>query len=197
MEMSGERLIGASRADVWEALNDAEVLKGCISGCESMEKVSATEFVAVVVQKVGPVKARFTGEVELSDIVDGESYRISGRGKGGAAGAASGGAAVRLADGDGGGTLLTYEAEAKVTGKIAQLGARLVNGFAKKMADDFFTRFQEHMEGGGAAAGEAAEAGSAAPAAVGDAASAEAGSEAGSSVPAAEKKGFWKRLFGG
>ena len=146
MEMSGERIIAADRAAVWAALNDADVLKACISGCQEMHKTSPTEFTAKVVQKVGPVKATFTGEVELKDIVEGESYRIEGRGKGGAAGGASGGAAVRLEDVDGG-TRLTYEAEAKVTGKIAQLGARLINGFAKKMADDFFTKFQEQVEG--------------------------------------------------
>lgn len=146
MEMSGERQIAAPRTSVWAALNDPEVLKACIPGCDEMEKTSDTSFVAKVTQKVGPVKAKFTGEVELSDIVEGESYRISGSGKGGAAGGASGGAMVRLADSEGG-TLLTYEAEAKVTGKIAQLGARLINGFAKKMADQFFTRFQEEVEG--------------------------------------------------
>ena len=145
MEMSGERVIAADRAAVWAALNDPAVLKACISGCQELEKTSDTEFTAKVVQKVGPVKATFTGEVELSDIVEGESYTITGRGKGGAAGAASGGAAVKLEDTHEG-TRLTYEAEAKVTGKIAQLGARLINGFAKKMADDFFTRFQEHLE---------------------------------------------------
>ena len=145
MEMSGERTIGAPRAQVWAALNDAEVLKACISGCESMEKTSDTSFTAVVVQKVGPVKARFTGEVELSDIVEGESYTISGKGKGGAAGGASGEARVTLTDTDSG-TLLSYNAEAKVTGKIAQLGSRLINGFAKKMADQFFDKFQEQFE---------------------------------------------------
>lgn len=144
MEMSGERIIAASRADVWAALNDPEVLKVCIPGCQSMERAGENGFTATVVQKVGPVKATFLGEVELTDIVEGESYRISGKGKGGAAGAASGGALVRLTDVDGG-TNLTYEAEAKVTGKIAQLGSRLIDGFAKKMADQFFTTFQDQF----------------------------------------------------
>ncbi len=148
MEMSGERLIAASRAEVWRALNDPEVLKASIPGCQEIDKTSDTSFTAKVVQKVGPVKATFTGEVELTDIVEGEGYRISGKGKGGAAGGASGGAQVTLADADGG-TLLTYEAEAKVTGKIAQLGSRLISGFAKKMADQFFTKFQETVEGPG------------------------------------------------
>ena len=147
MEMSGERMIAASPADVWAALNDPEVLKASIPGCEEMEKISPTEFTAVVAQKVGPVRARFTGEVELSDIVEGQSYRITGRGKGGAAGGATGGAAVVLEPADGG-TLLKYEAEAKVTGKIAQLGGRLISGFAKKMADQFFDQFKESASGG-------------------------------------------------
>lgn len=151
MEMTGERMIAADRQSVWAALNDPDVLKACISGCKDLEKTSETGFTAKVVQKVGPVKATFTGEVELSDIVEGESYTISGKGKGGAAGGASGGAAVRLEDTPEG-TRLTYEAEAKVTGKIAQLGGRLIDGFAKKMADDFFTKFQEQVEGSGASA---------------------------------------------
>jgi len=146
MQMQGERIIAADRGEVWRALNSPEVLKACISGCESLEKTSETTFEAAVTQKVGPVKARFTGLVELSDIVAGESYTITGEGKGGAAGFAKGGAKVRLEDAEGG-TRLVYEAEAKVGGKIAQLGARLIDGFAKKMADDFFTRFQEAVEG--------------------------------------------------
>ena len=142
MQMTGERQISAPRADVWAALNNPNVLQACIPGCESVEMTSPTQLTAQVVQKVGPVKARFKGEIELSDIVEGESYRISGKGAGGAAGGAQGGAQVRLEDADGG-TKLIYEAEAKVTGKIAQLGSRLIDGFAKKMADQFFTRFQE------------------------------------------------------
>ena len=146
MQMQGERSIDASRADVWAALNDPEVLKACIPGCETLEKTSPTTFEATVMQKVGPVKARFKGSVELSDIVETEGYTITGEGKGGAAGFAKGGATVRLAD-DGQGTLLTYQAEAKVGGKLAQLGSRLIDGFARKMADDFFTRFQQAVEG--------------------------------------------------
>jgi len=154
MEMSGERQIAAPREEVWAALNDPEVLQACIPGCEEMEKTAEDTFTAKVTQKVGPVRAKFTGEVHLSDIVAGESYTISGSGKGGAAGGASGGAKVRLEDKDGG-TLLTYDAEAKVTGKLAQLGARLINGFAKKMADEFFTRFKDRLEEPGAADADA------------------------------------------
>ncbi len=146
MQMHGERTINAGRAEVWLALNDPEVLKACIAGCDELEKTSPTSFAATVTQKVGPVKVRFKGVVELSDIVETESYTITGEGKGGAAGFAKGGATVRLEDA-GDGTLLVYQAEARVGGKLAQLGSRLIDGFAKKMADEFFTRFQEAVEG--------------------------------------------------
>jgi hypothetical protein len=149
MEMTGERVIAAPRMEVWKALNDPDVLKACIPGCQEMEKTSDTSFAATVKQKVGPVSATFKGAVELSDIVEGESYRISGEGKGGAAGFAKGGAAVKLEDVDEG-TRLTYDAEAKVGGKLAQLGSRLIDGFAKKMADQFFDRFKAELEPEGA-----------------------------------------------
>ncbi|MEM8793237.1 MAG: carbon monoxide dehydrogenase subunit G [Pseudomonadota bacterium] len=156
MEMSGERQIAAPRAAVWEALNDPTVLKECIPGCQEMER-DGDGFSAVVKQKVGPVSATFKGAVTLSNVAEGESYTISGEGKGGAAGFAKGSADVSLADGADG-TLLTYEVEAKVGGKIAQLGGRLIDGFAKKMADQFFDRFQE-MVGGPAPEETPAEAG--------------------------------------
>jgi carbon monoxide dehydrogenase subunit G len=146
MQMQGERSIKASRAEVWRALNDAEVLKSCISGCDEMEKTSGTTFEASVVQKVGPMKARFRGSVELSDIVKEKSYTITGEGKGGAAGFAKGQAKVQLST-DGANTLLTYEVEAKVGGKLAQLGSRLIAGFARKMTDEFFNKFQQAVEG--------------------------------------------------
>jgi carbon monoxide dehydrogenase subunit G len=146
MQMQGERSIKASRAEVWRALNDAEVLKSCISGCDEMEKTSGTTFEASVVQKVGPMKARFRGSVELSDIVKEKSYTITGEGKGGAAGFAKGLAKVQLTDSDAE-TLLTYEVEAKVGGKLAQLGSRLIAGFARKMTDEFFNKFQQAVEG--------------------------------------------------
>lgn len=146
MELSGARVIAADRMTVWTALNSAEVLKACIPGCQELSGSPDEGFEATVVQKVGPVKATFKGAVQLSDIVEGTSYTISGEGKGGAAGFAKGGADVRLADVDGG-TELTYEVNAKVGGKLAQLGSRLIDGFAKKMADQFFTTFQEQVEG--------------------------------------------------
>ena len=146
MQMQGERSINASRADVWRALNDAEVLKYCIPGCDQLEKTSGTTFEASVVQKVGPMKARFKGSVELSDIVKDQSYTLTGEGKGGAAGFAKGRARVQLFD-DGDNTLLTYESEVKVGGKLAQLGSRLIDGFARKLTDEFFNRFQQAVEG--------------------------------------------------
>ena len=158
MQMSGERTIAADRAKVWAALNDADVLKDCIPGCQEMQKTSPTEFEAKVTQKVGPVKANFAGAVELTDIVEGESYRITGKGKGGAAGGASGGAKVRLEEVPEG-TRLAYDVDAKVTGKLAQLGGRLIDGFAKKMADDFFDRFKARVEGPGGSEAAAAAGG--------------------------------------
>ena len=152
MEMHATRTIAADRMTVWAALNDAEVLKACIPGCEELTGSPAEGFSAVVKQKVGPVKATFRGEVTLSDVVEGVSYTISGEGKGGVAGFAKGAAQVSLSDAEGGGTDLHYDVDAKVGGKLAQLGSRLVDSFATKMADQFFERFQAHVEGSGAGA---------------------------------------------
>lgn len=143
MEMSGEQRIPAPRDVVWQALNDPDVLKASIPGCESLEKNEAGDaFDAQVRAKVGPVNAKFAGTVTLSDINAPESYTISGEGKGGAAGFAKGGAKVHLTD-EGAETLLSYAVEAKVGGKLAQLGSRLIDGTARKMADDFFARFSQ------------------------------------------------------
>ncbi len=152
MELHATRKIAADRAVVWAALNDAAVLQACIPGCEELTGTPEEGFAAVVKQKVGPVKATFKGEVTLSDIVPNESYTISGEGKGGVAGFAKGGAKVMLSDAEGGGTDLHYDVDAKVGGKIAQLGSRLIDSFATKMADQFFERFQAHVEGGSAEA---------------------------------------------
>lgn len=146
MEMTGEYQIPASPERVWEALNDAEILKACIPGCQSLEMISDTEMTATVVAKVGPVKATFTGTVTLSDLNPPESYTISGEGKGGVAGFAKGGADVNLTPTDDG-TLLTYTAKAQVGGKLAQLGSRLVDATAKKMANEFFGKFAEILGG--------------------------------------------------
>jgi uncharacterized protein len=147
MDLSDSREIKADPADVWAAILNPEVLKACVPGCESMTGSVADGFEAVVVQKVGPVSARFTGVVQISDIVEGRSLKIAGEGKGGPAGFAKGGADVTLEPIDGGGTQLTYDVKANVGGKIAQLGSRIIDGFAKKMADEFFTRFQDAVEG--------------------------------------------------
>ena len=145
MELTGSRIIAADRARVWAGLNDADTLKACIPGCQEMTGSPEDGFEAVVKQKVGPVSATFKGKVLLSDIVPGTSYRIAGEGTGGVAGFARGGANVALADAEGG-TELSYTVDAKVGGKIAQLGSRLIDGFARKMADAFFQNFQAEVE---------------------------------------------------
>ncbi len=171
MKMAAEREIAAEPAAVWSALLDPEVLKACVPGCQEMTGSPEEGFEAVVVQKVGPVKATFKGQVTLSDMVEGESLTLSGEGKGGAAGFAKGGADVKLETIEGG-TKLIYDVEAKVGGKLAQLGSRIIDGFAKKMADQFFQRFQETVEGPKEEAEDGAE-------------------------ESAEKKGWLKRLVKG
>ena len=146
MQMSGTRTIAADQATVWAAILDPEVLKACIPGCQEISGSADEGFEATVVQKVGPVKATFKGAVEVSDRVEPESLTISGEGKGGAAGFAKGGANVNMTAVEGG-TELSYEVEAKVGGKLAQLGSRIIDGFAKKMADQFFEKFQITVEG--------------------------------------------------
>lgn len=146
MQMSSERQIAAPPEEVWAALLDPEVLQACVPGCQEMTGSPEEGFEATVVQKVGPVKATFKGQVTLDDMVPPESLTISGEGKGGPAGFAKGGANVKLTPSEGG-TLLTYEVEAKIGGKLAQLGSRVIDGFARKMADQFFERFQKAVEG--------------------------------------------------
>lgn len=142
MEMNGEERIAAPRQLVWEALNDPDVLRECIPGCQTLEKTSDTEMSATVKFKIGPVAAKFTGDVTLENINAPESYTISGEGKGGIAGFAKGGADVKLVE-DGAETVLTYAVNAQVGGKIAQLGSRLIDSTSKKLAGQFFTRFNE------------------------------------------------------
>jgi uncharacterized protein len=142
MKMSGEEVIAAARETVWQALNDPDILKQCIPGCESITKHSDTKMEARVIAKVGPVKAGFTGIVNLTDLNPPSSYRISGEGKGGLAGFASGGADVRLEDADGG-TKLSYDVDAQVGGKLAMLGSRLIDSTARSMATQFFEKFAE------------------------------------------------------
>ena len=145
MKLSEERIIAAPPEVVWAGILDAEVLKECIPGCQELTGNPEDGFEAVVVQKVGPVKATFKGVVALSDIEPGVGCRLQGEGKGGAAGFAKGGATVRLTP-EGDGTLLSYDVDASVGGKLAQLGSRLIDSFAKKLADKFFANFQETME---------------------------------------------------
>lgn len=147
MDFTGEYKIPATRDEVWAALNDADVLKQCIDGCEELNKDSDTEFSAKVTAKVGPVKAKFTGKVTLSDIDPPNGYTISGEGQGGVAGFAKGGAVVKLTDGESE-TILRYEANAEVGGKLASVGSRLVEGVARKTADDFFGKFVDIVAGG-------------------------------------------------
>jgi hypothetical protein len=154
MQMNDEIQIAAPREKVFEKLNDAGVLKACIPGCETLEKVSESEMKATVMAKVGPVRSRFNGTVRLSDVNPPESYTISGEGRGGAAGFAKGAANVHLVE-SGEGTLLRYDVKADVGGKLAQLGSRLIDATARSYAKDFFNAFKSEVEGaGGPAAGE-------------------------------------------
>ena len=144
MDMTGERRIPAPRQKVWDALNDPEVLKAAIPGCKSLEKTSDTDMKATAAVRIGPISAQFTGKVQLLDLNPPTSYRIAGEGQGGVAGFANGGATVHLSD-DGAFTLLQYEVKAQVGGKIAQLGARLIDATAKQMSDQFFDRFSAEV----------------------------------------------------
>ncbi|MYZ49368.1 CoxG family protein [Propylenella binzhouense] len=155
MKMTGEVTLPADRETVWEKLNDPEVLKACIPGCQSLERTGENGFAAVAKVKVGPVSATFKGAVTLSDFDPPNSYRISGQGEGGVAGFAKGGAQVSLTDAEGGGTNLAYNVEAEVGGRLAQLGSRLIDGVAKKMADQFFANFAKTVGGEEAAAAAA------------------------------------------
>ena len=157
MQMTGEQQIAAPRQKVWEALNDPAVLAQCIPGCQSLEREGGDRFVAVAEVKIGPIGARFKGNVQLSDIDAPNGYTITGSGNGGIAGSAKGGAKVRLSDAPGGGTLVSYEVEAEVGGRMAQLGGPIIDATAKKLAGKFFTKFGEVVSGQGAtAAAEAA-----------------------------------------
>ncbi|MGJ8544209.1 MAG: CoxG family protein [Sulfitobacter sp.] len=146
MQMSDTRQIAATPAEVYAALLDPGMLKACVPGAQEVTGSPEEGYTATVVQKVGPVKATFKGEVTLSDLVPDTSLTIDGAGKGGAAGFAKGGAKVTLAATDAG-TELSYDVEAKVGGKLAQLGSRIIDGFAKKMADQFFDNLQATLEG--------------------------------------------------
>ena len=144
MEMSGEQLIRASQADTWAALNDPEILKACVPGCESIERIGDQEFQVLMVARIGPVSAKFKGKLTLSDLNPPHSYAIAFEGQGGAAGFAKGSAQVQLAPG-GEGTRLSYQVKANVGGKLAQIGSRLVDAAAKKISQDFFNAFNDKV----------------------------------------------------
>lgn len=147
MNMEGKVLLAAPRAEVWRALNDPEVLARCIPGCQSLERTGENGFAATARVKLGAIGANFRGSVTLEDIVEETSYRIVGAGDGGIAGFAKGAAVVNLQDAEDGGTILDYSVDAAIGGKLAQLGARLLNSVAKKMADQFFGSFAATLEG--------------------------------------------------
>jgi hypothetical protein len=144
MEMKGEQLIVASQADTWAALNDPEILKACIPGCESIERVTDSEYAVQMTARVGPVAAKFKGKLTLSDLKPPQSYSIAFEGQGGVAGFGKGGAKVQLVP-EGGATRLSYQVKASVGGKLAQIGSRLVDAAARKLADDFFTAFNQKV----------------------------------------------------
>lgn len=151
MQMTGEQRIAAPRQKVWEALNDPAILAQCIPGCQSLERDGADSFVAVAEVKIGPIGARFKGQVQLSDLDAPNGYTITGSGNGGIAGSAKGGAKVRLLDDGSGGTLVSYDVEAQVGGRMAQLGGPIIDATAKNLAAKFFAKFGEVVSGGEAA----------------------------------------------
>jgi carbon monoxide dehydrogenase subunit G len=164
MKLSGEHHISADRQTVWDALNDPEILKACLPGCEELEKTSETDMTAKITTKIGPVKATFTGAVTLSDLDPPNGYTLKGEGQGGAAGFASGSAKVSLSDGENGGTILQYTVEARVGGKLAQIGSRLIDSVSKKLAAQFFETFVEKLASDGGAEATPEGAGDSAPA---------------------------------
>ncbi|MFZ1909539.1 MAG: carbon monoxide dehydrogenase subunit G [Burkholderiales bacterium] len=152
MEMTGEQLIPASQQQTWDALNDPEILKACVPGCDSIEKTGENQYLVLMVARVGPVSAKFKGKLALSDLEPPSSYSIAFEGQGGAAGFGKGGAQVRLAP-EGDGTRLAYSVKASVGGKLAQIGSRLVDAAAKKIANDFFQAFNDKVAGAHASPG--------------------------------------------
>lgn len=168
MQMTGEQRIAAPRQRVWEALNDPEILKQCVPGCQSLDKEGEDRFTAIAEVKIGPIGARFKGAIQLSDLDAPNGYTITGQGSGGVAGSAKGSAKVRLSD-DGAGTLVSYDVEAEVAGRMAQLGGPIIDATAKNLAGKFFSKFGEVVSGAvapapaGAAPTAPAEAAAAAP----------------------------------
>ena len=182
MDMTGEQRIPLPRQQVWEALNDPAILQACIAGCESIERVTDTEYKVAMTAAIGPVKAKFAGKLVLSDLDPPSSYALAFEGSGGAAGFGKGGAKVRLTE-DGAVTILSYEATASVGGKLAQIGSRLIDGVARKMAEDFFVRFNATVAPTPVAAAEAEVTLAAADAATGTAATPQAARRARGGIP--------------
>jgi carbon monoxide dehydrogenase subunit G len=151
MKMTGEQHIAASRQRVWQALNDPEVLRQSIPGCQSLDKEGDDRFTAVAEVKIGPIGARFKGDVSLSDLDAPNGYTITGKGNGGIAGSAKGAAKVRLSDAAGGGTTVSYDVDAEVGGRMAQLGGPIIDATAKQLAGKFFAKFGEVVSGQAAA----------------------------------------------
>lgn len=150
MDMTGEQIVPAPQDRTWEALNDLDVLKACIPGCEAIEPISENEYNVTMLAKVGPVSARFKGKLTLSDIRPPTSYALGFEGQGGVAGFAKGGAEVKLApEADGAQTRLSYAVKASVGGKLAQIGSRLIDGAARKLAEQFFANFNKQLAEGG------------------------------------------------
>lgn len=185
MQMSGEQRIAASRQQVWDALNDPDVLRQCIPGCQALERDGPDRFTALAEVRIGPIGARFKGQVQLSDIDAPNGYTITGSGNGGIAGSAKGGAKVRLSDAPGGGTLVTYDVEAEVGGRMAQLGGPIVDATAKNLAGKFFAKFGDVVSGGAVAPAVEALESQTAPVIVAPAASASA------SADTASAAGLW------
>lgn len=187
MKLTGENRINASPQEVWRALNDPAILKQAIPGCDTLEKLSDTAFKATVTTKIGPVQAKFNGEVELQDLDPPNGYTISGKGSGGVAGNARGSAKVKL-EPDGTGTKLSYDVDAQVTGKLAQLGSRLIDSTAKMLAGQFFNKFEQLVSKPAEAAPAAAAATASAMAA--PVAAAAAKSMTGGGAPQVSSKGI-------
>ena len=145
MKLEGERILKADKSDVWERLIDASTLQRCIPGCQSITGSLEDGFEATIAQKIGPVNAKFRGKVEITNLIEGESYTIVGEGKGGVAGFAKGTVNVALSDCEEG-TALSYDVDGRIGGKLAQLGSRLVGGVAKKLSNQFFDRLQSEFD---------------------------------------------------
>jgi carbon monoxide dehydrogenase subunit G len=193
MEMSGDQWVPLGRDEVWKALNDPHVLQECIPGCESVEQKSDTEFAATVTAKVGQIKSRFKGDMNLSDLDPPSSYKLNFQGQG-AAGFTKGSASVNLVD-ESEGTRIQYNADANIGGKLARVGARLIDGAARKMANEFFTNLTEYLGGSAKPAGEQGSQASGNPSSAGESNASGGQSSAGGQSAPAEGGGLLARII--